>query len=169
MQQGIGEAWARHPTYGGPHHPRLMRPPIPRGTGRAAALKENALRNTFPRARVDAAIERFFARRMRGPARSEGANPWPLSLRVFRAALQQALRTQGEEISVGRYHTRVRATDIAHARDAFFAAYAAVAASEEERDAERAAAFKRATAAAQRQRLIGALERDGVQWVWPIA
>jgi hypothetical protein len=61
-QLSVGEVWAKHPVHG-LHHPRLLLPPPPRSTGRDAALKENAMRNTFPRERVDAAIERFLRRR----------------------------------------------------------------------------------------------------------
>ena len=59
VDQGPGEAWLRHPRYGGPFHPRLLAPLKPTGSGRDAALKQNRLRHTFPRARVRDAVTRF--------------------------------------------------------------------------------------------------------------
>ena len=56
----IGEVWSKHPRYGGPSTPKLLAPISFRANGRDAALKQNRLRNTFPRRRVEAKIERFF-------------------------------------------------------------------------------------------------------------
>ena len=58
-EQSIGEAWVKHATYGGPYHPRLLDPIETRAKGREPALKQNRLRNTFPRRRVEERINRF--------------------------------------------------------------------------------------------------------------
>jgi Helicase HerA, central domain len=58
-QLARGEVWIKHATYGGPYHPRLLDPIVTRAKGREPALKQNRLRNTFPRARVEAKINRF--------------------------------------------------------------------------------------------------------------
>jgi hypothetical protein len=61
VDQAEGEAWVKHPRFAGPHHPRLLQALRPHGTGREAAVKQNRLRHTFPRARVDENIESFLA------------------------------------------------------------------------------------------------------------
>lgn len=58
--QGEGEAWFKHARYGGPYHPRLLPPIATNAKGRAAALKQSRLRYTYPRARVDQTLQRFF-------------------------------------------------------------------------------------------------------------
>lgn len=60
-EQGPGEAWVKHATFGGPHHPRLLPPIAAVGNGREAALKQNRLRHTFPRTHVEGKIGRFLA------------------------------------------------------------------------------------------------------------
>ena len=57
-QLSRGEVWMKHASYGGPYHPRLLDPSSPCQRPRRA-LKQNRLRNTFPRARVEAKISRF--------------------------------------------------------------------------------------------------------------
>jgi len=58
-QLSRGEVWIKHASYGGPYHPRLLEPIETRAKGREAALKQNALRNMFPRKRVEDKINRF--------------------------------------------------------------------------------------------------------------
>jgi TraM recognition site of TraD and TraG len=58
-QLSRGEVWLKHATHGGPYHPRLLDPIATNSKGRAAALKQNRLRNTFPRDVVEAKIDRF--------------------------------------------------------------------------------------------------------------
>jgi hypothetical protein len=63
------------------------------------------------------------------------------------------------------------AVDIEFVRKIFTELSIAHGGSADDRNAERDRAFKRATRAAQERRLIGAIECDGVQWVyineWP--
>jgi len=68
-QLSVGEVWAKHATYGGPYYPRLIAPIVTNAKGCEAALKQNRLRNTFPRSRVEEKIARFFASAARGRAR----------------------------------------------------------------------------------------------------
>jgi hypothetical protein len=58
-QLSRGEVWVMHASYGGPYHPRLLDPIVTNAKGREGALKQNALRNTYPRQRVEVAIDRF--------------------------------------------------------------------------------------------------------------
>jgi hypothetical protein len=60
-QLSRGEVWIKHASYGGPYHPRLLEPIVTRAKGREPALKQNRLRNTYPRARVEAKINRFLS------------------------------------------------------------------------------------------------------------
>ena len=60
-QLSRGEVWMKHASYGGPYHPRLLEPITTRAKGRDTALKQNRLRNTFPRKRVEAKLARFLA------------------------------------------------------------------------------------------------------------
>jgi hypothetical protein len=87
IQLSRGEVWLKHATHGGPYHPRLLEPIATRSKGRAAALKQNRLRNTFPRNVVEAKIDRFLrpseSRRHR-PA--EQPDRWLRSLRLLRTA-----------------------------------------------------------------------------------
>jgi hypothetical protein len=77
-QLSRGEVWTKHASYGGPHHPRLLEPINTRSKGREAALKQNKLRNTFPRNVVEAEINRFLKpdrRRPSGGHRRSRASP----------------------------------------------------------------------------------------------
>ena len=58
-QLSRGEVWMKHASYGGPYHPQLLEPIVTRAKGREPALKQNHLRNTFPRRRVEQKINRF--------------------------------------------------------------------------------------------------------------
>jgi type IV secretion system coupling TraD/TrwB family protein len=58
-QLSTGEVWAKHATYGGPYTPKLFPPIMTHATGREAALKQNRLRNTYPRRKVEDKIARF--------------------------------------------------------------------------------------------------------------
>ncbi len=58
-QLSRGEAWMSHAEYGGPYHPRLLPPIVTKAKGREGALKQNRLRHTYPRARVEEKIRRF--------------------------------------------------------------------------------------------------------------
>jgi hypothetical protein len=60
----------------------------------------------------------------------------------------------------------VRAVDIQHVRSAFTELRVADGETPDDRVAMREKAFRRAVASAQQRRLLGALERDGTQWVW---
>ncbi len=73
-QLSRGEVWLKHATYGGPYHPKLLEPIATRSKGRDAALKQNALRNTFPRARVEEAINRFLKSKRRQPGTTSSGN-----------------------------------------------------------------------------------------------
>lgn len=53
------EVWTRHATYGGPYTPRLLPPVETNATDRDAALKQNWLRNTYPRRAVELKIATF--------------------------------------------------------------------------------------------------------------
>jgi uncharacterized protein DUF87 len=53
------QVWAKHATYGGPYHPRLLPPIVTDADGREAALNENIRRHTFPRTHVEGKIRRF--------------------------------------------------------------------------------------------------------------
>jgi hypothetical protein len=61
-QLSPGEVWAKHATYGGPYTPRLLPPIVTHASGREAALKQNRLRNTYPRQKVEGKIARFLMR-----------------------------------------------------------------------------------------------------------
>ena len=63
-----GEVWMKHPTYG-IYHPRLLERIATNAKGRQPALKQNRVRNTFPRARVEARINRFLRRGERNRGR----------------------------------------------------------------------------------------------------
>ena len=127
--QREGEAWIKHASYGGPHHPRLYPSIRLGGRGRDAALKQHRLRNTFPRDRVDAKIQRFLSPPKRTTRIAFG--PWPASLRVFRTAFVQALRSHPQELPLGANATIVTATDIHYVREAFSVLHAAVGATDE--------------------------------------
>ena len=62
-QLARGEVWMKHASYGGPYHPRLLEPIVTRAKGREPALKQNRLRNTFPRYSVEAKINQFLKSR----------------------------------------------------------------------------------------------------------
>jgi hypothetical protein len=72
-QLSAREVCAKHATYGGPYWPRLLPPIAIHATGREAALKQNRLRNTYPRRKVEEKIARFFSRK-RGGQRKPGDN-----------------------------------------------------------------------------------------------
>lgn len=165
-QLARGEVWIKHATYGGPHHPRLLEPIVTRANGRNAAVKQNHLRNTFPRQRVDAAINRFLILpedRRRAP-RMERDDQWPRSLRALRTALTRALALEGRHIQTTT--GSVAAADIDTVRSMFNELTIGHGSSPDDRTADRNKTFRTATRAAQARRLIGALERDGVQWVF---
>lgn len=61
-QLAAREVWAKHVSLGGPFTPRLLPPIAVEATGREAALKQNQLRNTYPRRHVDERIARFMSR-----------------------------------------------------------------------------------------------------------
>ena len=56
------EVWAKHATYGGPSSPRLLPRIEVNATGREAALKQNRLRHTYPRRKVEEKIAKFLGR-----------------------------------------------------------------------------------------------------------
>jgi hypothetical protein len=58
-QLSPGEVWGKHATYGGPYTPRLFEPIMTHASGRETALKQNRLRNTYPREKVEEKIARF--------------------------------------------------------------------------------------------------------------
>jgi hypothetical protein len=60
----------------------------------------------------------------------------------------------------------VTAVDIQHARVAFTQLRVVDDAIADNRAAIREKAFRRAVESARQRRLVGAIERDGVQWVW---
>jgi hypothetical protein len=70
-----GEVWMTHATHGGPLHPRLLEPIAMDANGREPALKQSALRNTFPRRRVEAAINRFLKADRLKPTTEARATP----------------------------------------------------------------------------------------------
>jgi hypothetical protein len=138
---------------------------VTRAKGREPALRQNCLRHTYPRQRVMEKVDRFLAPSR--PARSdpEIPDPWPLSLRVFRAALKRALSDKGEMIAQ-RIGTKVLVVDLKHVREQFEKLQLAHGETTDDRHAERDKAFKRASPQAQQRRLIAAFEQDGVQWVY---
>jgi hypothetical protein len=61
-QLSTGEVWTKHATYGGPYTPKLLPALDIPATGREAALKQNRLRNTYPRRKVEEKIARFLTK-----------------------------------------------------------------------------------------------------------
>jgi hypothetical protein len=167
-EQSIGEAWVKHASYGGPHHPKLLPPLRPRGTGRAAALKQNYLRNTYLRARVDENIRQWFLSPKQEVQQTAPLDRWPRSLHLLRRALTAALKENGQDVTAAD-GTAGRAVDLQEVREHFFAARLSDASTEDERDEDRHKAFRRASLDAQQRRLVGALEANGSQWVWPLS
>jgi hypothetical protein len=96
-------------------------------------------------------VDRFLAPSR--PARSdpEIPDPWPLSLRVFRAALKRALSDKGEMIAQ-RIGTKVLVVDLKHVREQFEKLQLAHGETTDDRHAERAA-FKRASPRSSGDRL----------------
>jgi hypothetical protein len=165
-QLSRGEVCAKHASHGAPYHPHLLDPIITHSKGRTSALKQNVLRNTYPRARVDAQIDRFLAPPREHRVAREPADRWPLSLRVLRSAIYAALDEHGQMMTVPERNQVVKAVDIRHVRSAFTQLRVADDDSADDRVATREKAFRRASEGAQQRRLLGALERDGAQWVW---
>jgi hypothetical protein len=166
-QLSLGEVWIKHATYGGPYHPRLLEPMETLSKGREAALKQNALRNTFSRALVEGSINRFLRPAESRPLRPAMREPdrWPRSLLILRTALTRALKEHGRTI-VHAGDRPVVAVDIEIVRQLFTELSIAHGGSADDRNAERDKAFKRATRAAQEGRLLGGIEQDGVQWIY---
>jgi uncharacterized protein DUF87 len=161
------EVCAKHASFGGPYHPRLLSPIVTNARGREAALKQNILRNTYPRARVDEQIDRFLSPpRPRVPVVSNPVDRWPLSLRVLRTALRNALDAHGVFMPSPDGGRTITAVDIQHVRRAFIELRVADAEMADERAALRDKAFRRAVESAQQRRLLAANECDGVQWIW---
>jgi hypothetical protein len=93
---------------------------------------------------------------------------WPVSLKVFRAALIEATLNAGfdHQIECG---PRVKAVDLNRVRDAFYQSYVAVSeatATAEERQNAKRMAFKRAVEKAQSLYLIGARAEGERQIIW---
>jgi hypothetical protein len=165
-QLSRGEVWLKHATYGGPHHPRLLDPIVTSAKGREAALKQNRLRNTFPRAHVDAKINRFLTapEDRLPPPRMERDHPWPRTLRRLRTALTRALAEGGRDIRTAA--GPVRAADIDVVRNNFNELSIGHGNTPGERTADRNKSFRRATRDAEARGLIAAAERDGVEWIY---
>src|SRR5262249_25480580 len=97
----IGEVWTKHPRFGGPSFPRPPNPILVQAKGKEAALKQNRLRNTFPRDRVDRRIQRFLdPQPKRNRQQRMPVNPWPHSLAVFRGALRSALESHASTLRI---------------------------------------------------------------------
>jgi len=164
-QLSRGEVWMKHASYGGPYHPRLLEPIVTNANGRVPALKQNDLRNTFPRARVERAIDRFLRPDHRKTARGPAApDKWPRSLHLFRSAMKQALKEHGRAIETAG--ATIVAVDMEAVRRTFNALSIGHGDTADYRTADRTRAFKRATRAAQERDLIAVVERDAVQWVY---
>ena len=168
-QLARGEVCAKHPTYGGPYHPRLLDPIVTKAKGREAALKQNVLRNTYPRQSVMERVDRFLSPKRPVPlATRQPTDHWPLSLRVLRTAILTALDEHGTFMASPDGKETVTAVDIQHVRVAFTQLRVADDEIADDRATTREMAFRRAVESAQQRRLVGAIERDGVQWVWLI-
>jgi hypothetical protein len=165
-QLARGEVCARHPTFGGPYHPRLLEPIVTNAKGRDAALKQNTLRNTYPRHAVMQRVDSFLNPRRSQPPAPLAKDPWPLSLRILRSAIFQALDEHGQMLTLPGRNQVVRAVDIQHVRKAFGQLRVADDEIVDDRVATREKAFRRAVESAQQRCLLGGLERDGTQWVW---
>lgn len=94
----------------------------------------------------------------------ERDDQWPRSLRALRTALTRALALEGRHIQTTT--GSVAAADIDTVRSMFNELTIGHGSSPDDRTADRNKTFRTATRAAQARRLIGALERDGVQWVF---
>jgi hypothetical protein len=91
---------------------------------------------------------------------------WPRGLRTFRDAITNALPTHGKSIRPWHDGAELMAVDIAHVRREFETLYAVTGETPTQRSDARRQAFRRNARDAQNKGLIGAAERDGVQWVW---
>jgi hypothetical protein len=120
-----------------------------------------------PRPEVESYIMRMLGHQ--APKTSTPTPPvdrWPLSLRVLRSAMRQALDEHGTFMASPDGMRTITAVDIQHVRTAFIGLRVADAETADERTATRNKAFHRAVESAQQRRLIAALERDDTQWVW---
>ena len=91
---------------------------------------------------------------------------WPKSLAQFRAALNNALATDGKRIRPWLDGPEVVAVDINLVRREYSKLYVATGETEKQRSDARRQAFHRNTRTAQQDKLIGAAENDGIQWIW---
>jgi hypothetical protein len=91
---------------------------------------------------------------------------WPLSLRVLRSAIFSALEEHGRFMPSPDATRTITAVDIQHVRTAFTEMRVAEDETADGRVLTREKAFRRAIESAQQRRLVGALERDGAQWIW---
>jgi Helicase HerA, central domain/TraM recognition site of TraD and TraG len=165
----IGEVWTKHPRFGGPSFPKLLRPIPVTAKGKEPALKQNRLRNTFPRDRIERRIQRFLDPQPKSRReRHIPFDPWPHSLAVFRRALRSSLASHATTIHIADDVPPVTAVNIEHVKREFIAMQVSDAGTVDERAEDRDKVFRRALRLAQQRRLLGALERDGTQWVWPI-
>jgi hypothetical protein len=168
-QLSIGEVWAKHATLGGPYTPHLVPPIETHANSREAALKQNRLRNTYPRKAVEDKIGRFLSggpeQRLEIRMRS-AQDTWPRSLHLLRTALTQAMNDDAGTIKIDDAHCIV--ADLQQVRAKFVAQQVSEADTADEREEDRDKSFRRSLHLAQQRRLIGAVEHDGTQWVWPI-
>jgi P-loop containing region of AAA domain len=89
-----------------------------------------------------------------------------ISLAVFRSALRAASAEHGTSLHLGGDRTPVLAVDIQPVKQAFIQLQVADGESREEREDLREKMFRRACQNAQQRSLIGAMDRDGTQWLW---
>jgi hypothetical protein len=166
----VGEVWAKHPTYGRPYHPKLFGELPMKGHGKIAALRQHWLRNTYPRRRVEEKIRRFLTRATAevSPSPHPPVDRWPRSLHILRTALRRAIKEDGGTITPEPNEPPRIVADVQQVRTKFLADQVSDANTADAREEDREKAFRRALHLAQQRRLIGAVERDGTQWVWPI-